>query len=83
MIPIGDELLSDPLTVGLWNDTIDGLRNISVFSEQLLWLIGASACAIKNGESLDNSMGLTPLAGLPGATRSGSLDPRLANFLSG
>ena len=37
---------------------------------------GASACAIKNGKSLDNSMGLTPLAGLPGATRSGSVDPR-------
>ncbi len=37
---------------------------------------GASACAIKNGKSVDNSMGLTPLAGLPGATRSGSVDPR-------
>lgn len=37
---------------------------------------GASACAIKNGRSLDTSMGLTPLAGLPGATRSGSVDPR-------
>jgi acetate kinase len=37
---------------------------------------GASACAIKNGKSWDTSMGLTPLAGLPGATRSGSLDPR-------
>ena len=37
---------------------------------------GASACAITNGKSLDNSMGLTPLAGLPGATRSGSVDPR-------
>ncbi len=37
---------------------------------------GASACAIKNGVSLDTSMGLTPLAGLPGATRSGSVDPR-------
>lgn len=43
---------------------------------------GASACAIKNGKSLDNSMGLTPLAGLPGATRSGSLDPRLARSIS-
>lgn len=43
---------------------------------------GASACAIKNGKSLDNSMGLTPLAGLPGATRSGSVDPRLVNPLS-
>jgi acetate kinase len=37
---------------------------------------GASACAIKNGKSWDTSMGLTPLAGLPGATRSGSVDPR-------
>jgi len=37
---------------------------------------GASACAVHNGKSLDNSMGLTPLAGLPGATRSGSVDPR-------
>lgn len=37
---------------------------------------GASACAIKDGKSWDTSMGLTPLAGLPGATRSGSIDPR-------
>lgn len=37
---------------------------------------GASACAVKNGKSWDTSMGLTPLAGLPGATRSGSIDPR-------
>ena len=41
---------------------------------------GASACAIKNGQSLDTSMGLTPLAGLPGATRSGSVDPRYASW---
>ncbi|KAF4947252.1 hypothetical protein FGADI_10561 [Fusarium gaditjirri] len=38
---------------------------------------GASACAIKGGKSWDTSMGLTPLAGLPGATRSGSVDPSL------
>lgn len=37
---------------------------------------GASACAVKGGRSWDTSMGLTPLAGLPGATRSGSIDPR-------
>lgn len=37
---------------------------------------GASACAIKGGRSWDTSMGLTPLAGLPGATRSGNVDPR-------
>lgn len=39
---------------------------------------GASACAIKHGKSWDTSMGLTPVAGLPGATRSGSIDPRYA-----
>jgi len=40
---------------------------------------GASACAIRGGKSWDTSMGLTPLAGLPGATRSGSVDPRSVN----
>jgi len=38
---------------------------------------GASICAIRNGVSLDTSMGLTPLNGLPGATRSGTVDPGL------
>lgn len=38
---------------------------------------GASACAIKQGKSLDTTMGLTPLSGLPGATRSGDVDPSL------
>ncbi|TKA72095.1 hypothetical protein B0A49_04472 [Cryomyces minteri] len=38
---------------------------------------GASACCIRGGASLDTSMGLTPLAGLPGATRSGDVDPSL------
>ncbi|KAL4896991.1 Acetokinase family-domain-containing protein [Aspergillus ambiguus] len=38
---------------------------------------GASMCAIKDGKSVDTTMGLTPLAGLPGATRSGDIDPSL------
>ena len=38
---------------------------------------GASVCAVRNGVSLDTSMGLTPLDGLPGATRSGTVDPSL------
>ncbi|OLN92875.1 putative acetate kinase [Colletotrichum chlorophyti] len=38
---------------------------------------GASACAIRNGQSWDTSMGLTPVSGLPGATRSGNVDPSL------
>ncbi|KAI2629377.1 acetate kinase [Xylaria nigripes] len=44
---------------------------------------GASACAIKGGKSWDTSMGLTPLAGLPGATRSGSVDPSLVFHYTG
>ncbi|CAH0055689.1 unnamed protein product [Clonostachys solani] len=43
---------------------------------------GASACAIKGGKSWDTSMGLTPLSGLPGATRSGSVDPSDVGKLS-
>jgi acetate kinase len=42
---------------------------------------GASACAIQGGRSVDTSMGLTPLDGLPGATRSGSVDPSLVFHL--
>lgn len=42
---------------------------------------GASACAIKNGVSVDTSMGLTPLEGLIMGTRSGDLDPAILGFL--
>jgi acetate kinase len=38
---------------------------------------GASACAIKDGKSVDTSMGLTPVSGLPGGSRSGDIDPSL------
>lgn len=38
---------------------------------------GASMCAIKNGQSVDTTMGLTPVSGLPGGTRSGDIDPSL------
>ena len=43
---------------------------------------GCSVCAIKNGKSVDTSMGLTPLAGLVMGTRSGDIDPGLFNFLT-
>lgn len=38
---------------------------------------GASLCAIKNGKSVDTTMGLTPLAGLPMGTRCGDVDPSI------
>lgn len=37
---------------------------------------GASACCVKEGKSLDTTMGLTPVSGLPGGSRSGDVDPR-------
>ena len=43
---------------------------------------GASACAVKFGESVDTSMGFTPLEGLVMGTRSGDLDPALAVWLA-
>ncbi|MDX1452702.1 MAG: acetate kinase [Oleiphilaceae bacterium] len=42
---------------------------------------GASVCAIKQGQSVDTSMGLTPLEGLVMGTRSGDIDPGLFDFL--
>jgi acetate kinase len=42
---------------------------------------GASICAIKEGKSLDTSMGLTPLEGLMMGTRSGDVDPGLVLHL--
>ena len=42
---------------------------------------GASICAIKNGKSVETSMGLTPLGGIPMGTRSGDLDPSVVTYL--
>lgn len=42
---------------------------------------GASITAIKNGRSVDTSMGLTPLEGLVMGTRSGDLDPAIPFYL--
>ncbi len=44
---------------------------------------GASISAVKNGESVDTSMGLTPLEGLIMGTRSGDLDPAIITFIAG
>ncbi len=42
---------------------------------------GSSICAVKNGKSIDTSMGLTPLEGLVMGTRSGDLDPAVVTYL--
>ena len=42
---------------------------------------GASIAAIDGGESIDTSMGFTPLAGVTMGTRSGNIDPALIPFI--
>lgn len=42
---------------------------------------GVSLCAIKNGKSIDTTMGFTPLEGLMMETRSGDIDPAIIPFL--
>jgi acetate kinase len=42
---------------------------------------GSSLCALRDGRSVDTSMGLTPTGGVPMATRSGDLDPGVLLFL--
>ena len=43
---------------------------------------GASVAAVRDGKSIDTSMGFTPTAGLVMSTRSGDLDPGLAPYLA-
>ena len=42
---------------------------------------GASLCAVKNGVSIDTTMGFTPLDGIVMGTRSGSIDPAIVLYL--
>ena len=42
---------------------------------------GSSVAAVKNGQSIDTSMGYTPLPGLMMSTRSGDIDPMLTIYL--
>lgn len=42
---------------------------------------GASLCAVKGGKSVDTTMGLTPLGGIPMCARSGDLDPSVVTYI--
>jgi acetate kinase len=42
---------------------------------------GSSLCAVRNGKSIDTTMGLTPTGGIPMGTRSGDLDPGVIVYL--
>ena len=43
---------------------------------------GSSIAAVKNGKSVDTSMGFTPLEGLPMGTRCGNIDPTIITYLA-
>jgi acetate kinase len=55
---------------------VDGLRLVTCHLGA-----GASLCAVRDGGSVDTTMGFTPLEGLVMATRSGSVDPGLVLWL--
>ena len=58
------------------NKNIEDLKIVTCHLGQ-----GSSICAIQGGKSVDTSMGLTPLGGIPMVTRSGDLDPSILLYL--
>jgi acetate kinase len=62
--------------------TIHGIPREAVHLITLHLGQGCSACAIRDGVSVDTSMGFTPVEGLLMGTRSGDLDPSILEFLS-
>ena len=58
------------------NKPIEDLKIITCHLGQ-----GASLCAVDGGKSIETTMGLTPLAGVPMGSRSGDIDPSIVTFL--
>src|SRR4029078_10418688 len=61
------------------------MRNIAREATNIITLHlgnGCSAAAIRGGDSIDTSMGLTPLEGLVMGTRSGDLYPSIVDWLA-
>ena len=58
------------------NKNIEDLKIVTCHLGQ-----GSSICAVQGGKSIDTSMGLTPLGGIPMVTRSGDLDPSILLYL--
>lgn len=58
-----------------WNETARGRVILAHLGN------GASLAAVKNGKSIDTSMGFSPAAGIPMGTRTGDLDPGVAWYL--
>ncbi len=60
----------------LMNKDIEELKIVTCHLGQ-----GSSVCAVDGGKSVDTSMGITPLGGVPMVTRSGDLDPSVLTYL--
>ena len=58
------------------NKPIENLKIVTCHLGQ-----GSSICAVLGGKSVDTSMGLTPLAGIPMVTRSGDIDPSVVTYI--
>ena len=58
------------------NEDIKNLKIVTCHLGQ-----GSSICAVDGGKSVDTSMGLTPLGGIPMVTRSGDIDPSVVTFI--
>jgi len=61
------------------------LRNLTREQTNIITLHlgnGCSAAAIRGGDSIDTSMGMTPLEGLVMGTRSGDIDPAIIDYLA-
>ena len=85
-----------PLPDSLWNEGVRryGFHGLSyeyvvgaVGADELGWAViahlgnGASMVAVRDGHSVDTTMGFTPTSGLVMSTRSGDLDPGVAVYL--
>ncbi len=60
----------------LLNKPLDSLKIITCHLGN-----GSSITAVKNGKSIDTSMGFTPLEGVPMGTRSGNIDPAIISYM--
>jgi acetate kinase len=64
-------------TAQMLDRDVTGLRTVSCHLGS-----GASLCAIRDGRSVDTTMGFTPLEGLVMSTRAGSIDPGIVTYLA-
>ena len=74
----------DSKTINLNKTVTDGKLKVDIKDLKIVTCHlgqGSSICAVKNGKSIDTSMGLSPLGGIPMVTRSGDMDPSVLTYI--